>query len=468
MKENVVLLGIIVLLASVSAQEFPVTETVSIIERGDHYAHDFTLPVYVRRGVTYEMEERMITVTIEPQVWSWEYNGILWQYDFSKVHVFIAIMDSRGRITSDFESYLNCSLKDCDHTIPQTFLFWDHAGEERADKAGEIFEGDTPVVVKDEYCEVTVTLVGFLESFWPCDPVVKDCESDSECITFLRALTVEVVVDYSTTYRAFAELLERATDHVERGDASLEAKDYDEARSEYEKAKTIYDNMGDTLRSGMVYEKVVEVDLLIASAYMALGEEFFEAGEYDKALQEYEKAKEIYSAVNDMELLGAVEEMIKTCESYRAATENLEKGKEVFGEAKHTRDKEEAIKKYEEAKLYFETARAKFSELGDVEKSDECTTWIYQCDTELDMFSGTERAMEPEEPVSSYNIVWIAGIIGVAVVLGLLYKFVRASKVPVTPKRKESEELKTLKYRLATGEITIEEYEKIKSALENE
>lgn len=409
----------------------------------------------------------MVNVKIEPQVWTKRNTGKSKRYVFSKVLVHLVITDSRGKMTADFESYLNCSLKDCDRDTPQTFLFWDHAGEERADNAGEIFDGDTPIVVRDHYCEVTVSLVSFLESrlAYLCSPDLEYCESDSECITFLNGLTVEVAVDYSTTYRAFAELFESASDHVAEGDTFLENGEYDEALLEYEEAKAIYDRVGDTVRSGIVYEKVVEVNLLIAPEYVASGEEFFEAGEYDKALQEYEKAKDIYNTVGDMKLLGMVQERIDTCKSYYVAAGNLEKGIEVFREAKHIKEDEAAIKKYQEAKLLFETAKTEFDELGDGEKSDECMTWIDQCDTELDMLN-IESVSEPEKSLPFLSILGIAGGIGVVVVLVFLYKFVRAPKVPVKPEREESEEFKNLRYRLATGEISIEEYENLKSILE--
>ena len=137
----------------------------------------------------------------------------------------------------------------------------------------------------------------------------------------------------------------------------------------------------------------------------------------------------------------------------------------MFIEAKHIKEHDEAIKKYQEAKLLFETAKTEFDELGDGEKSDECMTWIDQCDTELNMLE-TESVSEPEKSLPFLSIVGIAGGIGVVVVLVLLYKSVRAPKVPVKPEREESEEFKNLRYRLATGEISIEEYEKLKSILE--
>ena len=138
-----VVLGMFVLLASVSAQEFPTTETTTLMERGDYYTRDFTLPVYVKGESTYEMEDWTVNVKIEPQVWTKRNTGKGKRFVFSKVLVHLAIRDLRGKITADFESYLNYGVKDCDRDTPRTFLFWDHAGEERADNAGETFDGDT-------------------------------------------------------------------------------------------------------------------------------------------------------------------------------------------------------------------------------------------------------------------------------------------------------------------------------------
>ena len=229
MKKSSIFLGIVLLLVSVSAQEFLAMETFTISERDNHCIRDFRLPVYVKHGLTYETEERIISVKIEPQVWSRRFRGKHTGYDFSKVLVMLAIKDSGGRTTADFESYLNCSLKDCEPNMAQPFLFWDHAGEDRADKAGEIFEVGTPIVIEDEYCRLTLSLVSFLEAYlaYLCVPGVEYCESDSECITFLRSLTLEVTVDYLTKYIGFLKLMESASDHVEKGDSLCETGEYD-------------------------------------------------------------------------------------------------------------------------------------------------------------------------------------------------------------------------------------------------
>jgi hypothetical protein len=66
------------------------------------------------------MEDWMVNVKIEPQVWTKRNTGKSKRYVFSKVLVHLVITDSRGKMTADFESYLNCSLKDCDRDTPQT------------------------------------------------------------------------------------------------------------------------------------------------------------------------------------------------------------------------------------------------------------------------------------------------------------------------------------------------------------
>jgi tetratricopeptide (TPR) repeat protein len=449
----------------VYAQDVPISETISIIDSGDHYRNILVFPIYAQRGDTYELEEWTISITIEPQAWIELFDGRNMKDHFSKVLVSIVIEDSRGKKTADFKSYLNCELKNCDRDVKETFLFWDHAGERRADNAGEVFDIKSPVVVEDMYCKVTVNLVAFIETWdsWPCNPSTNLCISDAACMVFLRGLTLDISIDYAPAYSDFLLLFEEASEHVGAGDQYAEAGERDKAFQEYEKAKAIYDNIGDVVRLNMVQEKIINFDQVKALEYCALAEQFFELEEYDKALTEYENAKAIYAAAGDTQNAGHVQQLIDKCRLYVTATENFNKGINTFREAESTINHEEAIKKYEEAQLWFEKAQTDFDELNNEEKSRECKTWINQCGYNLDTLRKSDENGEKRD-MFMYIILVIGGA-GTAAIIGLLVTQRTSSQRP-EPEAFEKEQIATLKYRLATGEITTEEYEKLKSILE--
>lgn len=456
---------VLLVLSSANAQELPISERSSIVNAGDRYKNILVFPVYAQRGDTYELEDWTISITIEPQAWIELFDGRNLKDHFSKVLVSIVIEDSKRKKTADFKSYLNCELKNCDRDAKETFLFWDHAGERRADNAGEVFDAKSPIVVKDMYCEVTVNLVGFIETWdsWPCHPSTTLCISDAACMVFLRGLTLDVSIDYTQPYSDFVLLFEEASEHVATGDQYAEAGERDKAFQEYEKAKALYDHLGDVVQMNKVQEKIINFDLVRALEYSALADQFFEAGEYKKALTEYEKAKNIYEAAGDTQGVILVQQLIDTCTLYITAAESLNEGIKIFGEAESTTNDQEAMEKYEKAKSWFEKARAAFDELNDGEKSDECEIWINQCDDNLDMVRRPEEDGE-KDPFLYYIFVIVGGGTGI-IIAALLMSRCKPSKRPPEVSERENH-LAKLKHRLAAGEITIEEYEKLKSILE--
>lgn len=448
-----------------SGGDLPFSETVTMDHFRDQYTLDVTLPVYVKKGNTYEMEDRIISITIDPQGYWEEYN--MEDY-FSKVLVSIVLADAERRVLKDFESYLNCELKDCDTNAREGGLFWDHAGEERADKAGESFEEETPLIVTDGYIEVRVNLISFLKATYAqCSSlsVVNPCESDADCLLYLWGLTLEVTIDYSPVQQELHTLLEEAATSMTTGDQLFTAGDLDNARTEYEKARTIYEQVGDNLNAGIVQEKIEETDLLRASAYTTLAEEYFDQEQYEKAGEQFEKALTIYDQLGDTGKSSEIKEKINTCNLYQTAAETLKEGMTLFEEAETSELEWRAENKYEKAKSYFEKAKAAFEQLNDSEKVDECTAWINCCDTEIDALAPVKDGEPPRTGL--YSII-VVGIIGICVIVSIILKLkpAKAPKAPEEKISKEPDEFKTLKYRLAAGEITVEEYEKLKSTLE--
>ncbi|MBU7016735.1 MAG: SHOCT domain-containing protein [Theionarchaea archaeon] len=459
MKLEVILLVLLLCVAiPVTAQtELPLSETVEMENCSDQYKTDVAVPIYVLKGSTYELENRTVHIEIGPQ------EELTWYEGFIKVLIIIVITDSNGKITADFESYLNCDLENCDTSSQAAYLFWDHAGEERADKAGELFTDRIPLIVADDSCEVTVELVSFLPVWFLVSSFWREFESDSQCLLPLNGLTLEVEIDYSRTQEDLVESFQKASEYVTAGDAFSQEGELDEARSYYEKAKALYDQVNDEVQSNHMKERILQIDYLKASLHVDEAEKYFCEEEYEKAREEYEKAKIIYDQLVDTEESGRIQERIALCISYVSAVEMLDESIRLFEEAQTKYG--QRWDAFEEAKLYFEKAKQEFDVLGDSQKSSECTTWINRCDEEMSKLT-TVKEVEVEHPGLSWYgklaiIVLIAGVLVIAIVL----KRGLAEKVSEVPKRES--DLEKLKQRLAKGEITPEEYEKLLSNLEN-
>ncbi len=463
MKKMMMFFGVMLFISTVSGSNVPFSETVSIQSKSDQYTLDCTMPVYVNRGSTYEMEDRTVHIVIDPQI------PISWRDSYLTVQVSISITDS-GRTTADFHSYLNCNLENCDLNAMERNLYWDHAGKDRADLAGELFAEDSPLVVSDGFCSVTVLPKNFLTVKYPAFTFIPDYESDLECPIPLIGLGLEITIDYLEDQASCAKHFKEASVHHTSADSYFQEGDLDNALSEYEKAKTIYDQLGDMVRSDTVREQIETVSLLRASEYLGRGDQFFAEGKFDEALTEYEKAKEIYDAIGDKEQSSTAENIIEKCQYYRAATENLEKGIELFKEAEGAKYKRKMIEGYKEAKSYFEEAQEEFKQVEDSEKAAECTTWINKCIAELEELQEVEEGDQPSGIESLYSVLTFVVVAGGAVIIVIILKY-RPTKPehPVEkeiPAEKKPDELEILKTRLVKGEITTKEYEELKSVLE--
>ncbi|MBU7013066.1 MAG: SHOCT domain-containing protein [Theionarchaea archaeon] len=123
---------------------------------------------------------------------------------------------------------------------------------------------------------------------------------------------------------------------------------------------------------------------------------------------------------------------------------------------------------YNAAKTKFEEALGLFTELEDEEKIAECREQIASCD----------EALETTQ-ISPMMILLLLTVVIVGAVIGAVYLRTRRPVTekppgpkparPVKPaKPAETDALKMLQARLARGEITKEEYERIKSVIEEE
>lgn len=334
-----------------------VSESAELKQCDDQYIlQPFTIPVWVKKDSTYEKENRTVQIEIRPQICRvYRKNGQLIEEKdyFLKVLVSIVITDAEENPSTDFRSYLN--FKRC--TEPGR-LFWDHAGEERADKTRKPFNEDNPLDVSDDHLKATVRLAHVTPSLYVCNPDIDMyCESDFECLFYMDTLTLLVTVDYTSTQKELQSSFKEAE--------SLKGS----ADGLFEYAKELEDP-ADLLKG---FEELTDLTVI-----------FDKLDELKEAKEDYEKAKAIYNQKGDTERTLDIQEQIEFCESYISAFESVCLGAESFWEAKETENYKEAIKKYEEACSYLEKAQKEFDNADDSTLSDICQFGIDMCDDEIE------------------------------------------------------------------------------------
>ncbi|MGC1120558.1 MAG: hypothetical protein WBA22_05645 [Candidatus Methanofastidiosia archaeon] len=461
--------GVLILTVMTSQNEVPFTETVSLNEPPDQYSSEVVTAVYLKKGTTYEREDHIVRIDINPQLWDSGFDGRSYKDVFFKVLVAVTMTDAQGRVTADFLSYLNCTRTDCTDVTSAFFLVWDHAGEKRADKAGEVFDEQDPVVISDACCTATIRLVQFLENPWflfgECG---EPCISDAECVQPLRGLTLQISVDYTQSYLQLQTSLEEAATKTTRADELAEQGSLEEAVEQYEKAEAVYEQLGDGVRSADIRRKICELYSALAEEHVARGDEFFQSEDFAGAESEYEKARELYETMDMTDMVADIEKKIERCNLYQNANTEYDRGLELLTEARNAANQEESLSRYREARERFKRALNSFLILGDEDKVEKCTSWIDLCDTRTGSpFEGEGK--EQTRPI--YFGYWLIALIGgglAAVVAGALW--LRRTKVEEPPYEPEdgSDPRVILKRKLAAGEISSEEYEEIRKKMESE
>ncbi|MBU7025632.1 MAG: hypothetical protein HXS48_01725 [Theionarchaea archaeon] len=353
----------IFLFASVYGQDIPLSQTVELKNYEDHYELEKFVPIYQKEDGTCTTEYMVVSVDIAPKEYSLYQDKEMKEY-FSNIFVYITISTEDGDTSEEFQSYLNFDTS-------EGRLFWDHAGQSRADRAGETFGQDNSLIVKDEYVEVTLALTQLNLSDYRCD----GCDSDAASYIFIDLIRFKLVIDYSQSQK---DSIEECQEDIER---------YGDAQEHITKAK-----------------------------------ENFQQGEFKKAKDEFQKAKDIFDEIGDTEKSDDMREQIDKCTTYQVATENFKDGMDLFEDAASTNDYQEAIDMYEQARSYFQRAKTEFDRAEDTNKSDECETMIDRCNDGIDDLKdvGTLRG----------RLIYIILAIVVMAVAGVVIKQLGKGKPP--------------------------------------
>lgn len=401
--------GVLILAAMISQDELPFTETATLNEPPSSYSSEVVTLIYQKKGTTYECVDHMVRIDITPQLWDSGFDGRSYKDVFFKVLVAVTMTDAEGRITADFVSHLNCTRTDCADVTSPFFLFWDHAGENRADKAGEVFDEQNPVIVADDSCIVEIRLVQFLENPWNLfGECGEPCISDAGCVQPLRGLTLQVSVGYTRSYLQLLHSLEEGAARSAEGDELKEQGSLEEALEQYEKAETIYRYLGDEARREEVRRKIHEGYSTLAEEYVARGDRFFQSQDFVSAKPEYEKAIVLFETIGSVDMVADVEKKVEMCETYQSAHKEYDQGLTFLTAARNAANQEESLSRYREAREKFEKALNSFLLLEDQDKVEKCSNWIDLCDKR----TGLLQEPDKNQTKTGYAGYWVFALIG--------------------------------------------------------
>jgi tetratricopeptide (TPR) repeat protein len=140
----------------------------------------------------------------------------------------------------------------------------------------------------------------------------------------------------------------------EKGMEYFNQKKYNEAREEFQESDSLYRELGDTEGFSEAQSKIdICSKILDADAAYEKGLEYFNQKKYNEAREEFQESDSLYRELDDTEGFSGTQSMISACNKVLEAEAAYEKGMEYFSQGKY----ELAESKFDEAvSLYGEFA----------------------------------------------------------------------------------------------------------------
>ena len=265
MKKNVaILVGVVLILVPAIAEsellseevELPHEKDIKIESTDDGDTYRFSAPVSVKRGQTYVEEVKTVEITIkpeEPRPYEDKEKFVTDKDHFLRVFVSFVFQD-RGE---NIKGYLY--FEDCDGSKDR--LFWEYADRGTGSRR-QTFGNDNPLTESNKYFEVTVTLKDKTisnHSYTPGPTHDALCELSPGCyLYYMDSLTLGLTIDYSRNQKNV--MLQHALEHERKGYEFFNAGDYENAKIEYQNAKDIYDQLGNTEKATHVENQIRQSD----------------------------------------------------------------------------------------------------------------------------------------------------------------------------------------------------------------
>jgi tetratricopeptide (TPR) repeat protein/uncharacterized membrane protein len=396
---------------------------------------------------------------------------------------FLTIEDLKNHpVTKDLEEfYLYRSLPITSHkkgtVVAQTHAeTWvDVSGDGLGDKGADEDEGPFDVVLAmDGVGKGRAVFIGSSTSFW--NLFTDKYKENAQLI----ANAVKWLGEPGGPYKQYKTVVGQAQQKLSSATSLFNSHQFSRAKTAFEDAIEIFEESNTIYRNNEAVAGIEEAQSYIekcetgleADGIFETAEDLYGKREYEDAITEYENAQALYEEIEYSEKVSECIQKIDESNQWislrEEATTELQAAEDSLSTAPSTFDPSG----YENSKSLFQEAKSTWEEYDDPEKEAACAEKIEFCEQEIAHIEQTRMMVM----VVVVVIVVVAGVVIVIVVIRR--KKPKAEEISETPqvvteaeKPAEIEKPKavdTLNERYARGEISKEEYDRLKSVLEKD
>lgn len=275
-------------------------------------------------------------------------------------------------------------------------------------------------------------------------------------------------------YKQYKKVNENAQSTLSQAKSLFDSHEFSQAKSTFEQAITEFEQSNEIYTNSESQEGIEEAQTFIdqcetgikADTIFSEAQTLYDSREYKKAIEKFEEAKPLYEEIDYTERATECTDFVEKSNDWIALRE---KAARLFNEAEGALEAAPSTfdpSGYEKAKSLFEQSKTTWQDYENPEKVTACQEKIELCNQEIDKIKQT-RMMG--------LLGAVAGVIIIVVLVVIIIRKRKPSAEEIVPEevepgeKPESEDAMTkLKERYATGELTKEEYEKLKSVLKED
>ena len=351
----------------------------------------------------------------------------------------------------------------------------DESGEGQREKDPGEEEGPFDVVLAiDNFGKGRAVFIGSSSSFW--NLLTNKLDENVQLI----ANAVKWLGEPGGPYRQYKSVVEQGQQQLSSAVSLFDSHSFSQAQTAFERAIEIFEESNVIYRNDDAVRGIEEATSYIGKCETGLkadeafekAEDLYEEREYEDAITEYGNAQALYEEIDYTERVAECQEMTDESSQWislrEEATTKLQEAEDSLTTAPSTLDPSG----YTKSKSLFEEAKSTWEEYGDPDKEAVCTEKILFCEQEIASIEKTRMMIM----VAVVIIVIGVGVIIVSIVMRR--KKPKAAKISgAAPREPEAEgpgepqksvPLDALEERYARGEITRDEYERLKSVLEKD